>query len=111
MNVATEDKAAPSCAQTGTGTDAQGRKYIQVTTRDTGSGLARITVRKDINVTMAMPSFTPAPATPRWSRPPRSTRPPASQVELEVADIAGNKTVCDPILVTVASDGGRRRRG
>jgi hypothetical protein len=100
------DTAAPDCRLAGTGADAQGRQLIRVSAQDTGSGLVRISVLKQINADVAVPPF--AAGTKDTIVVTATKRDPAlsAQVQLEVADVAGNKAVCDPVLVTVRSDGG-----
>ncbi|MDP9259859.1 MAG: hypothetical protein M3Q31_25365 [Actinomycetota bacterium] len=58
------DSTKPACAIAGTGTDSAGKKFLDVRTGDTDSGLAKIEVTKSIN------ADTPSRRSP-WARPIR----------------------------------------
>jgi hypothetical protein len=113
----TGDAAVPSCALTGSGTDGSGRKYIQVTVQDTGSGLARAVATTLTNGTLSssVGAFggTPPTATFAGVTGPvvvtvtKVNQSQSTQVAFDVFDVAGNKTSCDPVLVTLSETPGQ----
>ena len=78
----TAETTPPSCAITQTGTDAQGRKFIKVTTQDTGSGLKTIVVDKSTN------SDTVVPAVHRRHQEPRRRHVDEDQPEPDLGRAA-----------------------
>ena len=103
--VLTADTSVPSCVLSGQGVDKQGRRYVEVTVRDTGAGLASITPTdnsSNVNVTISgqsalyVPRGTTAPIVVRGTQ----IKPAAgARVELRVVDAAvpANTVVCDPV--------------
>lgn len=99
------DKAMPSCALTGTGIDATGHTYIQITVQDTLSGLGSVLVSESNNATVPTPAFTAGTTAPVIVTATKLNQSQSSQVALSVTDQAGNITNCDPILTEVGNDG------
>jgi hypothetical protein len=101
------DTTKPACALDRTGTDAQGRKFLEVKTQDTGSGLASIVVTKSTNANTVVPAFTPGTTDPVIVRGTKIIQTQSSVVELRVTDVAGNVTVCDPVMTVVIRAAGK----
>ncbi len=101
------DTTAPSCKLTKTGTNAEGKKYIEVTTQDTGSGLASILVTKSYNATVTYPAFASGSKDAVIVTGTKIDNSKSSQVELKVTDVAGNVTVCDPVDLTAIREAGK----
>jgi hypothetical protein len=102
--VAPTDTTKPSCALSGTGTDAQGRKYIEVTARDTGSGLKSFQSTKVVNGTVVVPPFTQGTTSPVVARTTKINQSASTTVEFQAIDMAGNTVVCDPVITIVTRD-------
>jgi hypothetical protein len=99
-----EDPTPPVCVLTATGTDASGRKYIQVTVQDpsgpadSGSGIEDIVVDRLENATLTyspdpwyVGTLSPVTITATKVDPTKS-----SFLQLTVHNVAGLKTTCDP---------------
>lgn len=97
-----EDLQPPSCALTSS--TASG---IQVTLRDTGSGLARIAVIEAVNASVVVPPFEPGTLDPVQVTATKLDLAQRSRVELEALDVAGNVTRCDPVLMLVLRGTGK----
>jgi streptogramin lyase len=104
---ARSDAAPPLCALTATGTDATGKKYIEVTTSDPASGLASIVVTKATNLTAVVPAFSVGQTTPVVVRATKIVQTQGSTLALRVTDVAGNITNCDPVDVTISRTTGK----
>ena len=100
------DSTKPGCDLTATGTDAQGKKYIELTARDQGSGLKSIQVTKSTNANTVVPPFAQWTTTPVAVRATKINQAQSSVVALRVTDMAGNATECDPVLTSVIRDPG-----
>jgi hypothetical protein len=100
------DTTGPSCLMTGTGTNSAGQKYIDITARDTGSGLAAVEVTKSANANTAVPAFTVGTTNPLVIRATKIDQSRGSQIALRVTDVAGNVTDCDPVDQTLVRDHG-----
>jgi hypothetical protein len=96
------DTTPPSCALTATITGPP--KQIQVTVRDTGSGLASIVVTKAVNDTVSIPSFTAGTTSPVVVTATKVDQSKSSTLALQVKDQAGNVTNCDPTTTTVVRE-------
>lgn len=114
------DPTPPSCALTMVGTNAQGQKYIQVTTQDALSGLSTVTITGLTNATASVGSYqsgiTSAPTTVQI--PDNTTNPvvvtatkvdqsQGSELALQLTDVAGNVTNCDPVFTDLGSQNGK----
>jgi hypothetical protein len=95
------DLTAPRCELTGGGTNADGKKFIQVTAHDgepSDTGLVRITVLTANNATVAVPPLFFADRMPVNVIATKNENDKPSNVALAVADWAGNITLCDPVV-------------
>jgi hypothetical protein len=101
------DSVPPFCALTATGINGSGQKYIQVTTRDTQSGLDSIIVTAAVNLTAVVPPFTPGTTSDVVVTATKVNPSLGSRLELAVIDVAGNVTRCDPVDVTVGREAGK----
>jgi hypothetical protein len=101
-----DDTTKPSCAITATGTDASGRKFIEITVEDNESGLASIQVTKSTNANTVVPPFAPGTNDPVVVRSTKIDQSKSSTVELRVTDVAGNVTICDPVIDLVIRERG-----
>ncbi len=99
------DTTAPSCALTATTKGPPAK--IEVTAQDTGSGIAAIIALKAINVTMSIPAFAPGITSPVVVTATKVNQSQSATVQLEVKDVAGNKTVCDPVITLVIREEGK----
>jgi hypothetical protein len=98
------DTTPPACALTASGTDASGKKFIQVTVQDAGptaSGLATIVVTDSTNATTVVPPFVPGTKNPVVVTSTKIKQTKPSTLALHVTDVAGNFTDCDPVLTSV----------
>lgn len=107
LDSAPGDAVPPACTFAGTGTDPQGRKVIDIKTQDTGSGLASITVLKQVNSQVPIPSFTVGTTDPVVVRATKLDQTKPSQVQLRVTDVAGNATTCDPVHLLLIREAGQ----
>lgn len=80
-----------------------GTTTIQVTIRDTGSGIQSIRVDRPptSNVAVNIPQFTPGTTGTIVVTATRLSRSLPARLQLTVTDRAGNVIVCDPILTTL----------
>ena len=78
---------------------------IEVTVQDTGSGLQSIVVTKNVNTNTTVPAFAPGSTSPVVVTSKKINANQASQLEMRVTDVAGNVTICDPIITTVKAGG------
>jgi hypothetical protein len=95
------DLTAPRCELTGGGTNADGKKFIQVTAQDGESfdaGLVRITVLSANNATVPVPPLFFAERRPVNVIATKNEKDKPSSVALAVADWSGNITLCDPVV-------------
>lgn len=91
----------PYCAITSTGADSQGRKYLNITTQDTNSGLASINVTNSANANVSVPGFSIGTNDPVVVTATKINPSQASVVALEVRNQAGYLTACDPVQTEV----------
>jgi hypothetical protein len=103
----TADVTPPSCTVTNVGVDANGRKFVQITVQDTGSGIAAVNPNEQVNLIepISIPSYSAGVLTPLVVTATKNDQTQSSQIGLEVDDVAGNVTDCDPILTEVGRDG------
>ena len=95
----------PSCDLTNAGTDAQGKRFIEVTVRDAVSGLASVTTTERRNLTVSIPSFVNGLRAGLILRATRINQAVGGQVGFEVVNVAGKITDCDPVSVVVGGAG------
>jgi hypothetical protein len=103
------DATAPTCTLQSVGTDSQGRKIINILTQDTGSGLGQITVTQSTNASISVPPFAVATTAPVIVTATKVNQSASSEVALQVIDVAGNVTNCDPILTQIGRGDGASR--
>jgi hypothetical protein len=72
-------------------------KAIQVEVQDTGSGLATI-AHAETNAVTAVSPFVPGDTNPILVNSTKVNQALASTLKLTVTDVAGNVTVCDPVV-------------
>ena len=95
------DTTVASCAVTGQGVDSSGKKYADMTVRDTGSGLASIGVLQSTNAITPVPAFTVGTTAAVIVRATKINQSQTSVFELRVKDMAGNSIDCDPTSATL----------
>ena len=76
--------------------------------QDGGSGIASIVVNQSTNADTPVPPFTVGTNDPLIITATKIDQSQRSQVELTVTDVAGNVTVCDPILALLVRDPGKQ---
>ena len=96
------DTTPPTCSFYPTSSNGAGQATMVVAqVRDTGTGLASIVVLSASNATVQIPSFSVGTTRQTTVYTPIIDASQPSQVWLEIHDVAGNITQCDPILVTL----------
>jgi hypothetical protein len=99
------DTGKPICKLTATRTGPPAQ--IDITVQDTDTGLASIVVTKSNNADTPVPPFTVGDTSPIVITSTKIDQSQRAQVELQVSDLAGNTTVCDPILGLVTRAEGK----
>jgi hypothetical protein len=79
---------------------------IQITAQDTGSGLASIAAKNIINATLTFFPFTQGATSPVVLTATKIDQNLSAQVELQVSDVVGNITTCDPVIMLVVREKG-----
>jgi hypothetical protein len=98
------DTTKPLCAITATILGPP--KQIQITVQDTGSGLASIVVTSSVNADTVVPPFTVGTTSSVVVTSTKINQSLSSSVQLRVTDVAGNVTICDPVLaVSIREEG------
>jgi hypothetical protein len=105
------DSTKPECVLVGTGVDQNGKVYVEVRTRDQGSGLASVQVTQSLNANTVVPAFTAGTTNPVIVRGTKINASQGSRVMLRVTDVAGNVTDCDPevVLLRIGRNGVARK--
>ena len=98
----------PSCDLTNAGIDDQGRRFIEVTVRDAVSGLASVSTTEMNNLTVNIPTFANGLQTALIVRATKVDQSQSSQLGLEVVNVAGKITDCDPVAVVLGGRGESR---
>jgi hypothetical protein len=98
----------PSCDLTSSGIDDQGRRFIEVTVRDATSGLASISIIEQNNIIVSVPVFANGIQRALIVRGTKVNQSLSSQLGLEVVNVAGKVTDCDPVAVVLGSRGESR---
>jgi hypothetical protein len=101
------DDTRPNCNITATGTDASGRKFIEITVQDPDSGLAEVVHTRLVNAILDIPPFTVGTNDPVVVRATKVNQSQSSTIELRVTDVAGNITICDPVVDLVVGTAGK----
>lgn len=78
---------------------------VEVTMKDTGTGLAEILVTKSENADTVVPPFTVGTNDPVVLSSTKIDQSKRARIEARVTDLAGNVAVCDPILTRVEVGG------
>lgn len=99
------DAAKPTCPITLNDPGPPAR--IEVTIRDTGTGLAEILVTKSENADTVVPPFTVGTTDPVVLTATKIDQTKRARVEARVTDLAGNVALCDPILLMVVRENGQ----
>jgi WD40 repeat protein len=89
------DTTPPACALIATIPGPP--KAIQVEVQDTGSGLATI-AHAETNAVTVVPAFVPGTTNPVVITSTKVNQALASSLKVTVTDVAGNTTVCDPVV-------------
>jgi hypothetical protein len=92
---------APTCTLTAGGTNGQGQQFIQITVQDSTSGLQSVVVTQNTNATVSVPTFTPGTTSPVVVTATKTDQSQSAEVALQVTNLAGGVTNCDPILTEV----------
>ena len=95
------DTTPPSCVLFRTAVDGNGKKFIEIRVKDDGSGLKSIVVNESTNSTTPVPPFTVGTNDPVFVRGTKINQSQGSRVTITVEDVAGNKTTCDPELLSL----------
>jgi hypothetical protein len=80
---------------------------IDIKVQDGGSGIASIVVNQSNNADTPVPPFTVGTNDTMIITATKINQSQRSQVELTVTDVAGNSTVCDPILALLVREPGK----
>jgi len=99
------DTAKAICKLTATRTGPP--TQIDMTMQDIDTGLASVVVTKSNNADTPVPPFTAGDTSPLVITSTKIDQTQRSQVELKVTDLAGNVTVCDPILGLITRTEGK----
>jgi hypothetical protein len=108
--LACTDTVRPTGFLSGTGTDSQGHNYIQITSRDIGSGIATIVITKSINAVTVVAGFVPGTTQPVVTTSTKINAAKSSVVELRITDLCGNFVLADPVLTLLSLDNGTRTK-
>jgi hypothetical protein len=90
------DSIPPACAITAV--VAGPPKQLQITVQDTGRGLQSIVVTMSVNASTPVPAFTPGTKDPVVVTATKVDQGSGAQIALQVTDLAGNVTNCDPLV-------------
>jgi hypothetical protein len=94
------DTAKPTCPLTLNDPGPPAR--IEVTFRDTGTGLAELLVTKSENADTVVPPFTVGTTDPVVVSATKIDQTQRARVEIRATDLAGNVAFCDPILTLIS---------
>ena len=95
---AAADVTAPECELVST------EPLLRVRVRDGGSGLADVRVMRSQNAVVSVPDFAVGFQRVVFVTAEKQDESKRATVVLEVEDVAGNVTTCDPVLTTVSTD-------
>lgn len=98
-----KDTTPPSCALTGV--IAGPPKQIQITVQDSDGGLAAppngVVVTSAINATVSIPTYTGGDTNPVVVTATKVDQSLGASAALQVTDVAGNVTNCDPVMLSI----------
>jgi hypothetical protein len=100
VTIGISDTRPPTCSFTGMASDSLGRPMYKALLQDGGSGLASIRVSLALNALVKLPAFTVG--TTKQQIVYQTVIGDPSNLELDVHDVAGNRTVCDPLIAKLA---------
>jgi hypothetical protein len=95
----TADLTPPSCILTAV--IAGPPTQLQITVQDTESGIASVNANELVNAFVTIPRYAAGVQTPLLITATKVDESLGSRVALQVFDVAGNVTNCDPYLVTL----------
>ena len=95
-----DDTTAPECELV----EAVKNSHIKVRVEDPGSGLKEVKILKKTNSTVVTETFNTGSTAPVFVTATKIKPTKTSVLELEVTDMAGNVTRCDPVLTTLAAE-------
>lgn len=98
------DVAKPTCPITLNDPGPPAR--VEVTFRDTGTGLAELLVTKSENADTVVPPFTVGTTDPVVTTSTKIDQTKRARIEIRATDLAGNVAFCDPILTLISRDDG-----
>ena len=90
------DVTPPTCALTSV--IAGPPKQLKITVQDSGSGLAGVVVTHSVNAVTTVPTFTFGDSGKLVVTATKINQSQGAQVALQVTDVCGNVTICDPIV-------------
>ena len=102
---APKDTTPPTCVLTGV--IAGPPKQLQITVQDTGSGLKSVIASTAVNASVSVPAFAAGTTSALVVTATKIDQSLGAQVGLTVTDVAGNVTVCDPVMTTVVRSKGQ----
>lgn len=76
---------------------------ITVRVVDSGSGLASIDVTRAKNADVVVPAFTPGDTTDQMVTATKIKMGSGASVQMRATDVAGNATVCDPVIAELTA--------
>ncbi len=97
---ASSDNTPPECELV----EAVKNSHIKVRVQDPESGIKEIKIIKSTNATVTTSDHLPFTTSPVYVTATKIQPKKASVLELEVTDVAGNVTRCDPVLTTLAAE-------
>jgi hypothetical protein len=103
-------KAPPTCALSGSGTDAAGRQFLRVTTRDTLSGLRSVSAPQASNMAAAIPGFAMGTHSSVVVTATRQNQALPAQIALRLTNVANRSLLCEPVVTRLADRGGGTTR-
>ena len=95
------DTTAPRCEVIGV-IPASSPPRLEVEVQDTGSGTAAINVLILQNSTVNIPGFAPGTTSVLTIFADKINLSQSSRLEIEAFDVAGNRSTCDPLLISAA---------
>lgn len=93
------DTTPPTCALTAV--IAGPPKQLQITVQDSDGGLKAVVVTSANNATVSVPAFTVGTTSPVVVTATKVDQTMGASVGLQVTDVAGNVTTCDPAVLNV----------
>ena len=101
------DTTPPSCAVTGSGTNASGLRFTKISCQDPQSGLAFIQRTKSSNYTVKIPSFSVGATSPVVVTATKIDNALTAWVTLQLRDVAGNVGFYDPVELEIERTTGK----